>query len=107
MTYYIGQIFENGYPPEAAVWCNNNHAVIVRDGSVFAIRNAIPASDGEVAKAVRVERNRLLSESDKYVLCDYPITYERKEAFKAYRQMLRDIPEQMDFPYKVIFPEKP
>ncbi len=107
MTYHIGQIFENDYPPEAAVWCNNNHAIIVRDGSVFAIRNAIPASDGEVAKAVRVERNRLLSESDKYVLCDYPITPERKDAFKTYRQKLRDLPEQEDFPYNVIFPEKP
>lgn len=27
--FYIGQIFENEYPPEAAVWCNNNKAKMV------------------------------------------------------------------------------
>ena len=26
--YYIGQIFEGKYPPEAAVWCNANNAYI-------------------------------------------------------------------------------
>lgn len=28
MEYYIGQIFDEMYPPEAAEWCNNNNAVI-------------------------------------------------------------------------------
>lgn len=28
MDFYIGQIFEGGYPPEAAEWCNENNAVI-------------------------------------------------------------------------------
>ncbi|MBQ2395559.1 MAG: hypothetical protein II304_00775 [Bacteroidales bacterium] len=26
--YYIGQIFEGKYPPEAAIWCNANQAYI-------------------------------------------------------------------------------
>lgn len=26
--FYIGQIFEGPYPPEAAVWCNQNSAYI-------------------------------------------------------------------------------
>lgn len=26
--YYIGQVFENDYPSDAAVWCNNNNAYI-------------------------------------------------------------------------------
>ena len=29
MDFYIGQIFEDIYPPEAAEWCNNNNAMIV------------------------------------------------------------------------------
>lgn len=29
MEYYIGQIFEGMYPAEAAVWCNENGAVMV------------------------------------------------------------------------------
>ena len=28
MTFEIGQIFEKGYPPEAAAWCNDNNAYI-------------------------------------------------------------------------------
>lgn len=28
MEYYIGQIFEGIYPPEAANWCNANNATI-------------------------------------------------------------------------------
>ena len=28
MTFEIGQIFEKEYPPEVAIWCNNNNAYI-------------------------------------------------------------------------------
>ena len=28
MSYEIGQIFEEKYPPEVALWCNNNNAYI-------------------------------------------------------------------------------
>ena len=28
MDYYIGQIFDNMYPPEASVWCNANDAML-------------------------------------------------------------------------------
>lgn len=38
----------------------------------------------------RAERNRLLAESDKFVLCDYPITPENLILVKEYRQKLRD-----------------
>lgn len=33
-TFYIGQTFETEYPPEAAIWCNENNATIeaVEDG---------------------------------------------------------------------------
>lgn len=27
--FYIGEVFEGVYPPEAAVWCNENNATIV------------------------------------------------------------------------------
>lgn len=28
--YKIGQYFSGVYPPDAAIWCNNNHAIIVK-----------------------------------------------------------------------------
>ena len=107
MTFKIGQAFENTYPPEAAIWCNDNNAFIEQKENLFVIKEAAPQKKDEIEKIVRTKRNSLLTESDKYVLCDYPITDERKEAFKAYRQLLRDIPKQNNFPYNVIFPEKP
>jgi len=36
------------------------------------------------------KRNQLLAESDKYVLIDYPITADKLEIIKQYRQQLRD-----------------
>lgn len=42
---------------------------------------------------VRMERDRLLDVSDKYVLPDYPISEELRKEWLDYRQALRDIPE--------------
>lgn len=36
------------------------------------------------------KRNQLLAESDKYVLIDFPITADKLEIIKEYRQQLRD-----------------
>ncbi len=47
-------------------------------------------------------RNRLLDESDKYVLVDYPITPENLELIKQWRQQLRDFTNN-DY----IIPDKP
>lgn len=42
MEFYIGQIFEQAYPPEAAIWCNANNAFIeVISGNRYEIK-AIP-----------------------------------------------------------------
>jgi len=47
-------------------------------------------------------RNRLLAESDKYMLSDFPITPKNLELIKQYRQELRDFTTN-DY----IIPEKP
>jgi len=36
------------------------------------------------------ERNKLLADSDKYLLTDYPISSSNLELVKVYRQQLRD-----------------
>jgi len=43
-------------------------------------------------KILRKERNRLLKQSDVYGLADYP-EGETKEAWKTYRQQLRELPQ--------------
>jgi hypothetical protein len=64
-----------------------------------------PPSDEEVAAAVRVERNRLLAESDWTQLPDVPEAV--RLSWAIYRQALRDIPEQEGFPHNVTWPSKP
>ena len=58
------------------------------------------------AKAVRAERDLLIQKTDYLMESDYPITEERRQAVAAYRQALRDVPQQSGFPYDVEFPVK-
>lgn len=51
-----------------------------------------------LAQEKRAERDNLLAQTDKYMLSDFPITDEKREQYKAYRQYLRDLPEQESFP---------
>lgn len=64
-------------------------------------------SDEQIAQMIRNERNSLISQTDFYVQPDYPSTPEGLEAVKAYRQALRDIPEQSGFPRNVQWPSLP
>lgn len=56
---------------------------------------------------IRNHRNNLLSNTDKYMTLDYPISEECKNEIKTYRQALRDVPQQEGFPENVVWPEKP
>ncbi len=47
---------------------------------------------------LRERRDRLLYETDKYMIPDYPITEEEREEYRLYRQYLRDIPQTDGFP---------
>lgn len=61
----------------------------------------------EARQSVRSKRDSLISDTD-YLLCaDYPISAEDLEAVKAYRQALRDVPQQEGFPFEVVWPELP
>lgn len=56
---------------------------------------------------VRLERNKLLSDTDHLIQADYPISDEKKQEIKVYRQALRDIPQQDGFPDNIVWPDKP
>lgn len=55
---------------------------------------------------VRSKRDYLISQTDYLLQPDYPISAEDLEKVKAYRQALRDIPEQEGFPDNVTWPEE-
>ncbi|MBS6474287.1 MAG: phage tail assembly chaperone [Acetobacter sp.] len=86
-----------------------------RSGKIVHVNNAgetfftEPKTDETRKKElVRRKRDYLLSETDKYVsVPDFPITSEKRQAYIAYRQKLRDLPTQKGFPFNIVFPEKP
>lgn len=59
-----------------------------------------------LAKGVRIQRDVLLGGSDWTQQADAPLTAEQKTAWQAYRQALRDLPKQSNWP-NVNWPEKP
>lgn len=61
----------------------------------------------ESATTIRSKRNSLLAETDYLLMPDYPISEEYLKKVKEYRQQLRDITKQENFPNEVIFPDFP
>lgn len=61
----------------------------------------------KLASRIRQERAILLQATDFTQLEDAPISAVQKQAYKEYRQALRDITLQEGFPESVVFPEKP
>ena len=63
--------------------------------------------DEQLAREIRHKRDRLLEQSDFYIMPDYPSTEEGLETVKTYRQALRDITKQKNFPKEVTWPDRP
>lgn len=53
----------------------------------------------DLASRVRAERDRRIAETDYLVMPDYPISQDKFEEIKVYRQALRDLPQQPGFPW--------
>ena len=113
MDFYIGQIFEGMYPPEAAVWCNAGGEAYIKEiepkGNVrrFQIVKPPEPTAEEIATKVRRERDRRLTETDWYMMPDYPADPETLEDVKKYRKALRDITLQSGFPRDFKWPVVP
>lgn len=113
MDFFIGKIFEGGYPPEAAVWCNAGGEAYIKEiepmGSVrrFQIVKAPEPTGKELSTQARTERDRKLAKTDYYMMSDYPSNPQNLEELKVYRQALRDVPKQEGFPRDVRWPDVP
>ena len=59
------------------------------------------------AEQVRNKRDKLLLETDWTQIPDVALNEKQKQMFKEYRQTLRDIPQQPNFPEKIDWPKKP
>jgi len=83
----------------------NNTTINCSTGEVTETTEKIPVPDEASAWLVlRVERNRLLAESDWTVLSDSPTS---TAAWKTYRQALRDLPANTTDPLNPVWPTPP
>jgi hypothetical protein len=89
--------------PLESNWIESDVAQI---GDKYENGHFVPqAPDYELAaQAVRADRNIKLSASDWTQVADAPVD---KAAWTAYRQALRDMPQQEGFPTTIVWPEKP
>lgn len=96
-----GQIITKEEHVAFANWNNANgdklRSVSVGDGTYRLEETPAPTTE-ELSAQKRAERDFLLVETDKYMLSDFPITDEKREQYKAYRQYLRDLPASWGFP---------
>ena len=97
--YILGQIFADGYPPEDAMWCKGNGAIIVSVDGGYEIQTAPAPTVDEFFAALRAERGNRLTATDKMLLPDYPISADDLALVKVYRATLRDLPDQSGAPW--------
>lgn len=117
---YAGEekLIEMGWLPHVLV----DNGGEVQDGSTFTVeadrvietkryRNKTAAEiakeNAQRAASIRRERNGKLRDCDWTQLADAPLTGTQKAAWTTYRQALRAIPEQAQFPASVSWPTAP
>lgn len=59
------------------------------------------------AHEARAQRDQMLRDCDYATGTDYPATDMERNAWREYRQALRDIPEQAGFPWEIAWPAAP
>lgn len=67
---------------------------------------AVPMPEIEWA-AIRTRRDQLLRATDFTQLPDYPVTAAQLAQVTAYRKTLRGIPELVENPSELVWPERP
>lgn len=76
---------------------------IIENGEIRELTNSEMYKKGLLSEETfaaikRNERDSLLSNTDKYLLPDFPINDEKLNKIKAYRQYLRNLPQNENFP---------
>lgn len=53
----------------------------------------------QLAASVRAKRDKRITATDHLVMPDYPLSTDKLEEIRGYRQALRDFPQQQGFPW--------
>ena len=81
------------------VFANTEDATAVEQEAAYKAQK-----DAEFAANARNQRDTLLTQTDWTQVADAPVD---KAAWAAYRQALRDVPQQIGFPTTITWPVKP
>lgn len=124
-TYYYDKIYEDNHLGSFTEstklaydlgWQNNHVAITETEVSDltswtylkgYAPKKTKEQKLNELATTIRSKRNLLLAETDYFLMPDYPISEEYLTRIKKYRQELRDLTKQENFPTAVVFPDFP
>lgn len=101
---YLDQEFIPISDEEQALYATNQY-LRGEDGKPVEKPPYVPTTE-EKMTAIRGARDRLLTESDKYMMPDYPIADGLREQWQVYRQALRDYPAVCDVDNPA-WPEQP
>ena len=98
-------------PPRETHTINLERTAVLEDGIWVEKWIETPATEGQIqertiacANDARQKRNQLLAECDWTQLSDAPVNADE---WIIYRQALRDITTQVDFPWNIIWPNTP
>lgn len=102
---------ENYMPSEGHIKILISETVTASTGNVWngaSFQKSQKQKDEEI-KQVRIERNRLLKESDWTQFPDSPLPEAKKQEWKVYRQALRDLPGTINENnmHNIVYPNKP
>ena len=84
---------------DTVIWCRQNKAELLEiepeNGKRrFQVKTIPEPTIEEKQNQIRFVRNQYLSDTDKFMIVDFPISKEEKANYKSYRQYLRDYTEQ-------------
>lgn len=103
-VFPFGYIVGSDDQSPITLWLNG----LFYEGSITPEHYTAPVkSIEELSNEIRRNRERELNVTDRYMTLDYPISDEDRNALRAYRQALRDVPQQEGFPENVVWPDKP
>lgn len=94
LQLYLDQGFVPITDEEQALYASNQY-IRGEDGKPVEKPPHILTIEEKMA-VIRAERDQLLTDSDKYMVPDYPISDELREQWLIYRQILREFPTVCD-----------
>lgn len=108
-TYGVHRVLEQPFPTHLETRTRSiEQGVPVKYGNTWTQVFLINKLKPEFAEAnQRGKRNGLLKETDWTQLEDSGLSAERIEAYRVYRQELRDLPDRPGWPYDISWPTSP